>query len=267
MSMEQQGTTTDSITACYGRRFGRLPACASCPYADYCQEAGEPSPLTGPNAGPSGDDAAFERLCATMAAATEMPDAAPADEQPDANQAVACLGELLAAVASACDLVPDRISAVVFRMLGLSMEQIGALCGKTRQAVHKDVGRIEAEDARLGHLLRQRFAMRSERALVLCDALRTLRTSRGQEAGRTARDGQGTRAMRNAAMAADLERRRAEQPRRPLTGDGGLYADLAADWGLSSWVAAQARIRRAFMANGGRVAILPEGRLTAGAKP
>lgn len=215
---------------CYGRQYGRLGKCQACELAEYCRDAGDPSALTGPHAGPEGNDAAFEAALATFAGEEDASNAA----EPDMGGAE--LGEVLATVCDACEYVPDRIAGVVLRLMGLSLGQIGALTGKSRQAVHKDVGKIEQADPRIGALARQRFALRSERVAELCEVLQAVSRSNGRKPW-------DARALLNAALAEDFRRRRAKNPGMPLTGEGGMYAELARYWGLSSWVAAECRIR------------------------
>ncbi len=229
--MESTSANTCNLLACYGHQFGRLPRCTDCEWAEYCREARDPSPLTGPNAGPGGDDLAFEMAVATTVADDEAP-ASGDDSLP-----AAALGEILATVCDACHYSPDRIAGVVLRLMGLSLGQIGALTGKSRQAVWKDVGRIEESDPRIGRLLRQRWPIRGSRSSVICDVLRDYARS----AGRKPWD---ARRLLNAALVADYARRRLDAPLTPLMGTSGLYADLARDWGLPSARAARLRILR-----------------------
>lgn len=128
--------------ACYGRRFGKLDRCEGCEERVWCAEADDPKPLTGPNAGPTGDDAAFETMGALQTAAFDWS---------------ASAGEVFGKVVTACDCKPDRIAAVCMRMCGMSYSRIGRACHKSKQAVDKDIRRISEAAPALGTAMRKTY--------------------------------------------------------------------------------------------------------------
>lgn len=187
-----------NLTAtCYGRMYDKLDKCDGCEESPWCKDARDPKPLTGPNAGATGDDAAFEALQALETAQFQWGVSA---------------GRVFGAVVECCSERPDRIAAVCMRVSGYSYARIGRACGKTKQAVAKDLACIARVNPEVGAELRKCFHLAGE-------------------AGRL---------NERLAEAADREQRRGER----LTGPDGVYGRLAKEYGLSSWWAAYCRHRR-----------------------
>lgn len=184
--------------ACYGRRFGQKEQCDGCEEAPWCRDAADPKPLTGPNAGPTGDDAAYETMQAMETAGFEW-----------AGNAARIFAELV----RVCDSKPDRIAAVCMRVSGMSYSRIGQACGKTKQAVDKDLARIGAASPEIGRALRRCYSLAVE--------IGALNDRLAEAAGRLSARG-----------------------RVRLCGPDGLYGRLALEFGLPSWPAARMRLSR-----------------------
>lgn len=146
---------------CYGRRYGRLATCRDCEAAEWCREAADPKALTGPNAGPTGDDAAYEAAVATV---EDERDTQGKMRMIDAET----IGRLFHGLLVVCDSKEDRILAVVMRLAGKSYSQIGKRSEreeKTKQAVQKDIVRLAERCEALGKVLRTRFPEKDTRTL------------------------------------------------------------------------------------------------------
>lgn len=192
--------------ACYGKHYGHLAECDGCEEAPWCMEARDPKPLTGPTAGANGDgDAAYE------AAEHNAP-------TPQSTPATTEFGQAARAILEACEFNPARVTAVMFRLAGLTYQEIGNSLakvrpGKTRQAVLKDLAAIQRRNPTLGKLVRQRFARPVDPRSV------------------------------TAQLAALFATRAPIWPGR-LTGPDGLYAILARECNVCSWQAVRMRVER-----------------------
>jgi len=196
----------DAVKACYGRMFGRLERCEACEERVWCRDAADPKPLTGPHAGPTGNDAAFETAEAMEAGAAEVVD--------DLSEVRRLAARLIREILRQCDGNRDRLRLYLMRLEGMSLAEIGAVVRKTKQAVHKDVVALERGSAALGKVLRAHHPESPWRR------------------------------VRDEVIAAAFCRARERWPDRKLTGPTGVYAWLARRYGLVSWIAARDRVRR-----------------------
>lgn len=216
---------------CYGRRFGRLTQCATCAFRGDCRDAGDPKPLTGPTAGSvAGGDAAYE-------AAQQEPHE-PERSDPEVGSRSAEVADVIALVGEAANFKPERMAAICLRLVGLSYAEIGQLCGKTRQAVLKDIDAIEQGNTPLGKLMRRHWRQRLPMTEKLCAEL-TLRLRASERPFHTL-----PRGTQRAVLAAAVEGERLRGPGR-MTGPGGACAIVAERYGLSSWAAVYWRLFRA----------------------
>jgi hypothetical protein len=196
-----RGSLVPETFACYGKRFGKLDRCEGCDERAWCADAADKKPLGGPHAGPTGDDATFETMEALETAAFDWS---------------ASAGEVFGVVVQCCAERPDRIAAVCMRIKGYSYARIGRACGKSKQAVAKDLGRIAQENPTIGKELRRCYHLAGE-------------------VGRL-----------NERLAETFARAKVAGTR--LTGRYGLYGRLASEFGLSE-TAVRLRLFRMVVVN------------------
>jgi len=183
--------------------------------------------MTGPNAGPTGDDAAWEAAAAVAQDTPSLPTTVPA----------ASTAEALATIALAAQFNVDRLAMLTLRLLGLSYAEIGALCGKTKQAVAKDVAAVELMQPEIGRLVRAAFSVRLPMAERMAEHIATM-----GEAGKRTYRGMPVR-LKRAVLAATYHVELTKGGR--LTGANGVYGRVAARLGLRSWNTARVLMQRA----------------------
>lgn len=107
----------DDVRACYGRMYGRLERCETCEERVWCAEAADPKPLTGPHAGPTGDDAAFEMAEAVECDASEIPESL--------TEIRRLAAKLVWEILRRADGNEDRMRIYLRRLEGMSLAEIG----------------------------------------------------------------------------------------------------------------------------------------------
>lgn len=149
---------------CYGtKKYNRQEACQSCELAVYCKDAhfesGNVQEFNEENGSILSVDP-FE----VMELDADLVTADSADshkENPVSEAYLNCAYELryfMSELVRLCDANPVRVYALIAKMGGLTLSEIGATCGMSKQGIHKHCQKICASSPELRRFLRMRFS-------------------------------------------------------------------------------------------------------------
>ncbi len=122
---------------CYGRQYHKLPQCQACELASYCQDAAD-LPLTGRRCIP------IDEMPEAEGSTAEVDEAANTESSTVREAAMAAdLKAILIALVQAANGREATLGIILDRIAGLSYEQIASKRGITKQAVHRQMSKIE----------------------------------------------------------------------------------------------------------------------------